>query len=86
MRHRDTILSNLEKVYRDAYERAREAEDDERMESLDFRFQRDQLLLEALLDVRQLLAALPSDEGEDAEEEASLLEKAQALRNITRLR
>lgn len=85
MRHRDTILSNLEKVYRDAYDRAREAENDDRMESLDFRFQRDQLLLEALLDVRRLLATLP-EEGEEAEEEASLLEKAQALRNITRLR
>lgn len=86
MRDRETIVSNLEKVYREAYETAREGEDDERMERLDFRFQRDQLLLEAVLDVRELLAAPAPAEGEEAEEESSLLDKAQALRKITRLR
>lgn len=85
MRDRETILSNLEQVYREAYERARQADDSEEMDRLDFRFQRDQLLLEAILDVRQLLA-LPERDAEQEEEESSLLEKAEALRRIARLR
>lgn len=86
MRDRETILSNLEQVYREAYERAREEEDSGEMDRLDFRFRRDQLLLEALLDVRQLLALPAEDAEEDGEEGSSLLEKAEALRRLTRLR
>lgn len=87
MRERETILANLETVYREAYERARESDDAEEMARLDFRFQRDQLLLEAVLDVRRLLAARPPAEEEgEARSESSLLDKAEALRKITRLR
>lgn len=82
MRERDKIVGNLESLYRDAFDRAREDEEEDRMERLDFRFQRDQLFLEALLDVRDLLAAVPGDE----EGSESLLEKAEALRRLTRLR
>lgn len=82
MRERDKIVGNLESLYRDAFDRAREDEEEDRMERLDFRFQRDQLFLEALLDVRDLLAAVPADE----EGSKSLLEKAEALRRLTRLR
>lgn len=82
MRERDKIVGNLESLYRDAFDRAREDEEEDRMERLDFRFQRDQLFLEALLDVRDLLAAVPADE----EGSESLLEKAEALRRLTRLR
>lgn len=83
MRERDRILSSLESVYREAFERARDADDRKRMNRLDFDFQRDQLLLEAVLDVRDLLAGASDDEDEDRE---SLLEKAKALRDLTRLR
>lgn len=82
MRDREKIVGNLESLYREAFERAREDEDREEMARLDFRFQRDQLFLEALLDVRDLLAAAPADE----EDSSSLLEKAEALRRLTRLR
>ena len=55
------------------------------MAQLDFEFQRDQLYLEVALDVRELLSTM--DTGKDAEgKTTSLLEKAQALRRLTRLR
>lgn len=84
MRDRERILSNLEEMYREAYERAK---DDEEMDALDLRFQRDQLFLEALLDIRALLQTTPalSEEAEEEREE-SLLDKAERLRRITRLR
>lgn len=86
MRDRETILKNLETVYREAYDRASESDDAEEMARLDFRFQRDQLLLEAVLDVRQLLARRPTGEKGEGRDETSLLEKAEALKKITRLR
>lgn len=85
MRDRDRILSNLEETYREAYERAREDEDETEMSELDLRFQRDQLFLEALLDIRNLLSADPEADTE-AQREESLLDKAERLRRITRLR
>lgn len=87
MRDRERILSNLEEMYREAYDRAKEEEDGEEMDALDLRFQRDQLFLEALLDIRALLRdrPAPSEEGEEEREE-SLLDKAERLRRITRLR
>lgn len=85
MREREKILSNLEEMYREAYDRAKEEEDADEMSELDLRFQRDQLFLEALLDIRALLSAQPGAQGEQVREE-SLLEKAEKLRRITRLR
>ena len=85
MRDRERILSNLEAMYREAYDRAREEDDADEMSALDLRFQRDQLFLEALLDIRALLGSKPETPGEEAREE-SLLEKAEKLRRITRLR
>lgn len=90
MRDRERILSNLEEMYREAYARAKKEEDDDEMVGLDLRFQRDQLVLEALLDIRGLLARGPGEgpEGEVEKEakEESLLDKAERLRRITRLR
>jgi len=87
MRDRERILSNLEEMYREAYERAKEDEDDEEMDALDLRFQRDQLFLEALLDIRALLQTTPAlSEEPEEEREESLLDKAERLRRITRLR
>lgn len=56
MRSRDQILANLESTYRDQYDRARNESQSRRMEELDAGYQRDQLMLEVLLDVRDLLA------------------------------
>jgi hypothetical protein len=56
-RQRDRILQNLESVYREAYDRAKAADDAARMADLDAAFQREQLLLEVLLDIRDALAA-----------------------------
>ena len=90
MRDRERILSNLEEMYREAYDRAKEENEDDEMAALDLRFQRDQLVLEALLDIRALLVQRPAREGEgDVESETkeeSLLDKAERLRRITRLR
>jgi hypothetical protein len=55
------------------------------MARLDFDFQKDQLYLEILLDIRELLAAM--EPGKDSEgKTTSLLERAQAIRRLTRLR
>lgn len=59
-RPRDRILANLESIYRDAYERAKAVGDQARMADLDAAYQREQLLLEVLLDIRDTLGALPA--------------------------
>lgn len=79
-RPRQKILENLEAVYRDAYERAKGIEDPGRMMDLDASYQREQLLLEVLMDVRDALYAL----GEAPEKTA--LEKLEALKKLTKLR
>ena len=81
MRDRQRILDNLEKLYRDELDRSAETES-AGGERLDFEFQRDQLYLEVMLDLRDLMGDSPEDEKSTS----SLLEKAQKLRNLTRLR
>jgi hypothetical protein len=56
MRSRDQILANLEATYREQYDRAKTDNQARRMEELDAGYQRDQLMLEILLDVRDLLS------------------------------
>ena len=85
MRERHKILGNLESLYREGFQRAEEGGDQEAMGRMDFDFQRDQLYLETLLDIRELLAALETPKEEEGTT-ASLLEKAQAIRRLTRLR
>ena len=82
MRNRDRILNNLDDLYRAEFTKASESEDADRMAALDFGYQRDQLYLEILLDVRALLSAVPESTPEEG---ASLLEKAQKIRKLTRL-
>jgi hypothetical protein len=87
VRSRKKILSSLEAAYRAEFERAETATDEDRMSRLDFEFQRDQVLMEAVLDVREALSNL--QEAQDTASESpkkSLLEKAQTLRKLTRLR
>lgn len=57
MRSRDRIIANLETIYRDAFDRARAEDAAGRMAELDNAFTRDQLMMEVLLDIRDLLAA-----------------------------
>ena len=83
MRARSRIIGSLETVYREAFEKAVEADDQARMDALDFGFQRDQLMLEVMLDLRDALAGLAE---KDAPDEPSLLDKAKAIRDFTRLR
>jgi hypothetical protein len=85
MRDRDRILGNLESLYREGFRRAEESGDEDGMARLDFDFQKDQLYLEILLDIRELLATM--EPGKDSEgKTTSLLERAQAIRRLTRLR
>ena len=79
IRSRDRIVANLESIYREAYERARETDDKDRMMDLDAAFQREQLMLEVLLDVRDALATF----GETPAAE-SALNKLNTLRKIAR--
>ena len=55
MRPRDRILANLEATYREQYDRAQTEQQAGRMAELDAGYQRDQLMLEILLDIRDLL-------------------------------
>lgn len=82
MRARDRILSNLEELYRDTYERARAAGDQRRLEELDAAYVRDQLMLEILLDIRDLFSVAPAAPAQGS----SALEKLESLRRLTKLR
>lgn len=83
MRARSKIIGSLEGVYTEAFQKADRSGDRSRMEALDFGFQRDQVMLEVMLDVRDALASLG---GEDEAPESSLLDKAMAIRRFTKLR
>ena len=80
MRSRDRILANLESIYRESYERARTEGSGARMVDLDNAYMRDQLMLEILLDIRDLFSVAPAASGGTA------LEKLEALRRLTKLR
>ncbi len=80
-RPRTRILENLEGVYRDAYEKSKALGDEARMAELDSAYQREQLLLEVLLDIRDGLYTIA-----EAPSSQSALEKIEALRALTKLR
>jgi hypothetical protein len=79
MRSRDRILANLDAVYRESYERARAEGLAGRMSELDSAYVRDQLVLEILLDIRDLFSVAPAASGG-----TSALEKLEMLRRLTR--
>jgi hypothetical protein len=85
MRERQRILGNLEDLYKEAFRKAEARGSEEEMTHLDFGYQRDQLYMEVMLDLRELLAAMEAPSISE-EKTSSLLEKAQALRRLTRLR
>lgn len=81
-RKRQQILDNLDAVYREAYDRAEAAHDARLMADLDAAYQREQLLLEVLLDIRDALpgTAAPRDTSADP------VKALETIRRITRLR
>ena len=81
-RPRDRILTNLETVYREAFDRAKAAGDERRMADLDAAYQREQLLLEVLLDIRDALARPAPRKGAAAEAAAAI----DTVRKIAKLR
>jgi hypothetical protein len=82
MRSRDRILANLETIYRESFERAREGAEAGRMAELDNAYMRDQLMLEILLDIRDLFAVAPAAPAPGK----SALEKLEALRRLATLK
>jgi hypothetical protein len=80
MRSRDRILANLESIYRDSYERAKTSGEGARMIDLESAYMRDQLMLEILLDIRDLFSVAPAAAG------GSALEKLEAIRRLTKPR
>lgn len=80
MRSRDRILANLESIYRESYERARTDGSGARMADLDNAYMRDQLMLEILLDIRDLFSVAPAAPAKGT----SALEKLDSLRRLAR--
>jgi hypothetical protein len=83
-RPRDRILANLESIYRQAYERAKAANDQPRMADLDAAYQREQLLLEVLLDIRDAVASWAPAAGAGSEKPA-VADPVTALETIHRI-
>jgi hypothetical protein len=54
-RSRERILNNLDEMYRESFERAKETSDSSQMAALDFAYRREQLYFEILLDIRDAM-------------------------------
>jgi hypothetical protein len=54
-RTREKILTNLEEMYREAFDRAKDSGDEKQLVSLDFAYRREQLYFEILLDIREAM-------------------------------
>jgi hypothetical protein len=80
-RARARILASLETVYREAYNRAKEAGDKHRMLDLDAGYQREQILLEVLLDIRDAL--LSSASGATMK---TAMQKLETIHKLTKLK
>ncbi|MEO8294654.1 MAG: hypothetical protein ABI613_03985 [Gemmatimonadota bacterium] len=82
MRPRDNILKNLESIYRESYDRARQEGQEPRMVDLENAYMRDQLMLEILLDIRDLFSVAPAAPNASS----SALEKLEAIRRLARFK
>ena len=80
MRDRARILANLESIYRETYDRAKAEGAAARMADLENSYMRDQLMLEILLDIRDLFSVAPAASG------GSALERLESLRRLTKFR
>jgi hypothetical protein len=86
-RPRQRIFDNLEAIYREAYDRAKTTGDEKRMLDLDAAYQREQLLLEVLLDIRDAVNVAPASDRPSGEQAGpDPLKTLESLRRITRLR
>jgi hypothetical protein len=85
-RPRERILANLETVYRDAYDRAKAAGDERRMLDLDAAYQREQLLLEVLLDIRDTMQAAATSREPPPPPGVDPLAALDTIRRVTKLR
>jgi len=83
VRPRQQILDNLDAVYREAYDRAKELKDERRMADLDAAYQREQLLLEVLLDIRD---GISGPKQKAPETSGNPLAALDTIRRITKLR
>jgi hypothetical protein len=79
VRSRERVLQSLDNIYTTAFAAAEAAGDAAAMARLDLEYQREQLHLEVMLDIRGLL--MPTE----TEKAATFIEKAQQLRRLTRL-
>ena len=86
MRDRKRVLDSLENVYREALEGLDGPDAERDRARLDFEFQRDQVHLEVLLDIRDLWAATPAPQQDTTEKVGGLIDTAQKLKNLTKLR
>lgn len=85
-RPREHLLANLETLYREGYARAQAAGDERDMARLDFDFRRDQLYMEAILDVRDALHGPRTAPGEGQKQgEKSVIDQINDLRGLARL-
>ena len=82
MRSRERILENLESIYREGYDRANTEGQQARMADLENAYMRDQLMLEILLDIRDLFSVAPAAPSTGS----SALEKLEAIRRLARFR
>lgn len=82
MRSRDRILGNLEQIYRESYDAAKADDATHQMRVLESSYMRDQLMLEILLDIRDLFAVAPAA----PQGKPSAIEQLEALRRLARLR
>jgi len=85
VRPRQQILDNLDSVYREAYDRAKALKDERRMADLDAAYQREQLLLEVLLDIRDGMGGAPKQKP-PAEPSGNPIAALDTIRRITKLR
>lgn len=85
-RARQQVLDNLDAIYREAYERAKAAKDERRMADLDAAYQREQLLLEVLLDIRDALGPVPPSGSPEKSARSDPVAALETIRRITRLR
>ncbi len=82
IRPRERILANLEAIYRESYDRAQQLGDQGRMIDLESAYMRDQLMLEILLDIRDLFSVAPAASASGG----SAIEKLEAIRRLTKFR